>query len=708
MSFLSTHLLILVRTLIFLPISPMMKKEYILILLGLLLAAHLAAQTRDCDPVVVEGSEVSCMLGVMPNDVVAFKYQNNTWQQIPMQIDERQWMDVNTPYGPSNCLYKSTEDVEWDILYYTDPNTFIGADVSDPSFDVDDELAFMAKDVGGIAPHSACPAGVFSNTKCQLLVNDPLFNNVLGYIYLFEQDGSLAQDAGEDYVDYDYDDFGGDYKGTYLICAFSGDFNNPEVSKVTTDRYSMNFTQRWVNDELKITAGNASGIDILDQWQYFTNINACARNEETFSNGKGGIIAYKEGPIRGIRSVMGANSGTFTQLDIIFTACRTVSSLYYRMHPGVGFYDVLDLNTDAFGMQFYSDQNPMGVTIDGEGDLTNNTNPSEWELIVGAQGAIVSSYVYSTDMTLGTPQQLENGLVEGSVSAFYNDTGGANGRRCTGDERLYGASGFHIQTAECTDNRYDFANYPQCMPDEVRYFSETRTQYYLAPQTTTGEAINYANFAKNPLTVSAVAQNCMAAAPTCTDGIQNGNEEGVDCGGSCAACPSNNDCPDEFVGTLPTTSGTYNYLNTNSIQSDATVTANTEVVFEAESYIQLLPGFHAVAGSSLTARIADCTLNNVAEVTSRSLPKMASLKVIPNPVINRQLRFQLFLPQTTDAYLQLYNANGQRIGNVQWRRDLERGNHLLSYDLSNVSAGLYFLEVQVGEKRLVEKVVITD
>jgi len=34
-------------------------------------------------------------------------------------------------------------------------------------------------------------------------------------------------------------------------------------------------------------------------------------------------------------------------------------------------------------------------------------------------------------------------------------------------------------------------------------------------------------------------------APTCTDGIQNGDETGVDCGGSCAACPSG--CSDNEV-----------------------------------------------------------------------------------------------------------------------------------------------------------------
>ncbi|NJL77416.1 MAG: T9SS type A sorting domain-containing protein [Saprospiraceae bacterium] len=35
-----------------------------------------------------------------------------------------------------------------------------------------------------------------------------------------------------------------------------------------------------------------------------------------------------------------------------------------------------------------------------------------------------------------------------------------------------------------------------------------------------------------------------ATAPTCTDGIQNGNETGVDCGGSCSACPVEPTCSD--------------------------------------------------------------------------------------------------------------------------------------------------------------------
>lgn len=669
----------------------------------------LQAQTRDCDPVVMEGSEVSCMLGLAPHEVVGFRYINNGWQQIPIQIDERRLMDMTIPYSGipmfGTCLFKSEENIIWDILFYTDPNTFTGADTTDLNFDADDELAFMAKDVGTIAPANSCPGGVYANSKCQVQVQNPLSGSTtLGYIYLFEQDGSLSPDAGMDYVDYDYETFGGDYKNTYQICVFNGSNANPEDSRVTTNRYSMHFSQRWVNDELKVTAGNASNIDILDHHQFFTSVNSCSRNEVTFSDGKGPIIAYKEGPIRGIRSVMGANSGTFTQLDIIFTECRTESTMFYRMHPGIGFYDVMDYSEDAIGMNYYNNQVPMGVPIDGQPDQMLEETPFEWELIVGAPGAIAVTYTYDTDMTLGTQQELDNGLVEGHVRAFHDDSAGGLNRRCTGDGKFYGAGGFVLRTPVCTDDRYDFDTAPSCMPSEVHYFEQTRYQYYLSPQTTTSEAATYATFAKNPLTTIVTALDCTASIPTCTDGVQNGDEAGIDCGGSnCAACAGS--CPDEIINTLPTAPGLYEYINTSSITSDATVEINTTVVFQAENTIQLLPGFHAKGNSTFTAQIASCaTANRIEQRTQDQL----TLEIAPNPIRDQQLNLRVFLPERSDVQVQLYDINGQRIGNTQWRQQVQTGNHTFLYDLSTVRAGLYLIEIRTAKERIVKRVVVLD
>ncbi|MEM8525185.1 MAG: T9SS type A sorting domain-containing protein [Bacteroidota bacterium] len=508
----------------------------------------LTAQTRDCDPVVMTGTDLPCMIGEVPTDVVAFRYQNGSWQQIPMQIDERIVLDVTVPYGEDtgDCFYKSREDVPWDVLFYADPNTYTGADVTDPNFDDDDELAFMAKDVGEIAPQSACPGGVVSTTKCQVTVRDPLDgNNILGYVYVFRQTGILAQDAGQDYVDYDFD-FGADYKQLYDVCVFEVPGSNPESSRVTTDNYSMHFSRRWVKDELKITAGNATGVDILDHHQYFINVNSCNRNEVTFSDGKGPIIANIDGPVRAIRSVMGANSGTFMQLDIVFTECRTDNRMYYRLHPANGYYDAYDLSTNAIGMTFYNDQNTSGVMIDGNRDNLNKDNPNEWELISGSQGAIVAAYTFETDIQLGTEQEYDQGLVEGFVAAYQSDLGAGEPRKCSGDMESYNASGFCLRTKECTDIRYDFSDGPSCAPEFVRYFDQVRFHYMLPPQTTKEEAAQYSSFAKNPLTTTANAQSCDGnQQPTCNDGVQNGDEEGVDCGGAdCPPCQADPTCDD--------------------------------------------------------------------------------------------------------------------------------------------------------------------
>lgn len=82
-----------------------------------------------------------------------------------------------------------------------------------------------------------------------------------------------------------------------------------------------------------------------------------------------------------------------------------------------------------------------------------------------------------------------------------------------------------------------------------------------------------------------------ANAPTCTDGVQNGDEEGVDCGGSaCAACPD--PTPDEVTDlegsltedrTLVATE-TYSLKGTFSVEAGATLTipAGTRIVADVE------------------------------------------------------------------------------------------------------------------------------
>jgi len=473
----------------------------ILGLFSLLGYLSVTAQTREADPVVLKGSVVPCMAGSTPASIVAFKFNGSSWVQIPIQIDEVVIKDIKAPYGLNTCLGQSDQNIAWNIPFYADANTFTGAD-TDPLFDNDDELVFMAKDAGSRTTTCNYPAATLPNTLCELTVKDPVNNTVWGYVYLFKQNGTLNTSAGVSYVNYNFT-YANNYLSSYNVCSGQ---NNNENSTITTSRYFMRFTGKWIEEELKITAGNSTGVDILDRHQAFVAINNCFRSENTFSSAEGPVITSKSGPVRAIRSVMGTNSGVFTQLTSLFTESRVDYIHNFRVHPIGGFYDVYDLNTNATGMQYYNNQNQAGVTINGIQDIINTTNYNQWELYTGSQGSLAVSYDYNTDMTVGTAAQVQAGAADAALSAYYDDAANNAAHKCTGDGLSYGSSGFHLTTGKCTDRR---------RPDNgcgtvAKYFTGMRYHYILPPNTTISTAAACRSFAVNPLT-ALVGTAC----PTC-------------------------------------------------------------------------------------------------------------------------------------------------------------------------------------------------
>jgi len=135
------------------------------------------------------------------------------------KIDERDTVTFNQVYGggyPQGDI---------DVETYSDPGTYVGAD-SNPLFDQDDELVFMAKDAGGAAAVGASlPAGVVAGSGVQLAIHDSLDGGA-GFVYLFESDGGLTPDAGADYVSYTFNLLAGSYPEDYNLANGP----NPEMS----------------------------------------------------------------------------------------------------------------------------------------------------------------------------------------------------------------------------------------------------------------------------------------------------------------------------------------------------------------------------------------------------------------------------------------------------------------------------------------------
>ena len=104
------------------------------------------------------------------------------------------------------------------------------------------------------------------------------------YVYLFKTPAVSDQSAGKDYVDYDFN-LTGLANGETLLEDY-GHYNspNPEDSTVKTANYELHSTDRWMEDEMRISTAGASATDILDREAVSAGgLGGCGRSEYTFS-----------------------------------------------------------------------------------------------------------------------------------------------------------------------------------------------------------------------------------------------------------------------------------------------------------------------------------------------------------------------------------------------------------------------------------------
>ena len=419
-----------------------------------------STQPRDLDPVGVNGSALPAFAGIQPNKIVAFRH-DTAWAQIPVQVDERAMVSF------AQIRQKPAFSVS--TLVYTDALTWTGADPV-PTFDADDELVFMARDAGGFAP-AGRPKGVRSSGPAQTVaVNDPLGGPVR-YVYLFESDGTLNPGAGKDLATYTYNLLGGAYKTTYNLSG-----NNPENSVGRGAAYEVHFSDRWILDRFRILARGSSGVDILDRHKFQFAPGNCNRTTNTFSAGGGAMIANKDGPVRAIRSVVGANSGGVTQRDWYLYEGRLDIVTFLRVHAIGSTFFFYDFSPAATGMKNHDNLNRAGVTIDGKPDAVK-AGFMEWQFVTGAQGSLTTAFRRDTDITK---------MVQ---SSYYDDDIAPSWNQCTGDAFAYAASGPTTGGLPNTDPLRGPAN----------HLTVHRINYFDPPGVTVAQAEARANAARNPL-----------------------------------------------------------------------------------------------------------------------------------------------------------------------------------------------------------------
>jgi hypothetical protein len=366
-------------------------------------------------------------------------------------VDERAMVDLGKVYN------QAANGVQ--VLTYTDPNTFTGPD-PDSTVDANDEIAFMGIDASSRAPAGQSPPNVVAGSGQEIRVHDSVGDPTDAFIYLYRQTGNLDPGAGRSYVDYRFNLLSGDYKTTYRL----NDGPNPEDSTVTTSFYSQHFSDRWTDDALRLRTKGATGVDILDRHKALFAPGNCVRSEDTFNDAEGAFIANKSGPVRAIRSYIGANSGPLTVRQHVFYERREDITTYLRVHAIPGVLDFFDYSPAATGMTYRSSAAPGGVTIDG---LPESPPPPAgkigWETVDGAQGGVSIVHNISTNAP---------GM---NWTSYYLDKvnpGGGAETQCTGDASAYGSSGPWInQSIPNTD--------PRSAPFNL--FTATRTLFFELP-----------------------------------------------------------------------------------------------------------------------------------------------------------------------------------------------------------------------------------
>lgn len=385
--------------------------------------------------------------GVDPDQVVAYKWNANSgkWSEVPVQVDER------FPYFLANAnsdfaMYSAVDEeltYAWDTERWNmtagtcttahPPGVSTMADPV-PTLDDDDEIVFMADDTGVKAPPVAARPTGTTGDRQEVVLADPLDPTKQRYLYLFLKSAgpsapgyvTYARDANADqYIDRDSftaDDpeklgssntgYGPNLPGT--VCdppnatqrASTDRFPRDGVT-VTTDRYTWRATGRWMVRSMQVANSGGYGPDLIDRWKGRafqqspdSSISVVGFEDEQVNwEANSSLLGERVGPVRAIREVWGADSGTnVTKIETFYRDAITYR-YHVRVHPipPDGLYTSWDYNAGV-ATKYYNALKPNGVDIDGVNDDVGNVDE------LGGQPAFFDA----PDPTFNTPLSIYN------------------------------------------------------------------------------------------------------------------------------------------------------------------------------------------------------------------------------------------------------------------------------------------------------------
>jgi hypothetical protein len=343
------------------------------------------------------------------------------------------------------------------------------------TLDDDDEIVFQAGDAGAMAPLNApTPVGTTGSGQT-VTIADPTNPGAVGFVYLFLKPGDRAFTAANGYVQmtrdanadewidqYSYADassekvgssnggYGPNLQGTVCRTATNLADNNRKYADgvarpssdrvprdgitVTTDRYQLKATGRWMVRGYKVaTPTGGYGNDLIDRWKGRafqqspdSSVSVVGFEDEQVNwEANGALLGWRQGPVRAIREIWGADSGTnVTKTETYY---RNADTYRYRVRvhpiPPDGLYTSWDYNKDV-AATYYNTVKTAGVPIDGRNDDTGSID----EVPVSGQPAFIDTPDPTFDLVsaVNRPEEVAGKNDNGALVYVFEFKGGTS------------------------------------------------------------------------------------------------------------------------------------------------------------------------------------------------------------------------------------------------------------------------------------------
>jgi hypothetical protein len=282
-----------------------------------------------------------------------------------------------------------------------------------------------------------------------------------------------------------------------------------------------------------------------------------------------------------------------------------------------------------------------------------------------------------------------------SVDDFVNDTPLAGAPNYTGSPCTFpGPNTCNTGTGDQPDM---FQNY-------MDYSDDGCMNLFTAGQKSRMRAIFDVGGFRAPL-LNSVGCGGTPPAPTCTDGIQNGTETGIDCGGSCPPCqtvacnaPASISVTPKKQGreatiAWPAVSGASSYevqLKRSSTTTWGSPVTTTGTSINATGLTKNVSYDLRVRTNCGTTQSVYATKTFIAGQSAREIKEVTELRFYPNPA-STLLNVELISAVQETAEVVLMDVTGRVV--VRKTIELSQGGNAFEVDLDPYSNGVYILTV---------------